>query len=85
MSLIARVTSNGKTTNCTRYSRVLLTLPVLVMNAINISYCTSNHILIVYDRLMIKFSVTVVVITFSTAGIIRKQSIVIDSVQLLDR
>ena len=31
MGLIARVTSNGKDTNCTRRSRVLLTLPVLVM------------------------------------------------------
>ena len=30
-----RVTSNGKDTNCTRRSRVLLTLPVLVMSAIN--------------------------------------------------
>ncbi len=35
MGLIARVTSNGKASNCTRRSRVLLTLPVLVMSAIN--------------------------------------------------
>ena len=35
MGLIARVTSNGKDTNCTRHNRVLLTLPVLVMSAIN--------------------------------------------------
>ncbi len=33
--LIAQVTSNGKATNCTRRSRVLLTLPVLVTSAIN--------------------------------------------------
>ena len=43
MGLIARVTSNGKDTNCTRRSRVLLTLPVLVMSAILIPYCTSSH------------------------------------------
>ncbi len=48
MGLIARVTSNGKDTNCTRHSRVLLTLPVLVKSAINpliaccpIIYCDS--------------------------------------------
>ncbi len=35
MGLIVRVTSNGKDTNCTRRSRVLLTLPVLVMSGIN--------------------------------------------------
>ncbi len=40
--LIGQITSNGKATNCTRRSRVLLTLPVLVTSAIN-PYCTSNH------------------------------------------
>ena len=35
MGLIARVTSNGKATNCTRRTRVLLSLPVFVMSAIN--------------------------------------------------
>ena len=35
MGLIALITSNGKDTNCTRRSRVLLTLPVIVMSAIN--------------------------------------------------
>ncbi len=35
--------SNGKDTNCTRRSRVLLTLPVLVvLSAIN-PFSTSNH------------------------------------------
>ncbi len=41
-------------TNCTRYSRVLLILSVLVINIIIIARVT---ILIVYYHLMIKFSV----------------------------
>ena len=44
MGLIARVTSNGKDTNCTR---LLLTLPVLVMSA----YIARVAILLIVNRL----------------------------------
>ncbi len=48
MGLIARVTSNGKATNCTRRTPSAINLASACYNyVLLISYCTSNHTLLV--------------------------------------
>ncbi len=64
MGLIARVTRNGKATNCTRCSRVLLTLPVLVIVISFIARVNHTIDLIVYDAISCSFNNILSLITF---------------------
>ncbi len=63
MGLIARVTSNGKASNCTRHSRVLLTLPVLVMFMMQFHKIFSRRFSKILSRPLFERAVVKAVIT----------------------